>query len=110
MKEKFSENIYVKHKYLNFIKSQEYPKNPFKNKVGQLKRFYIPLCKIIFNDFKKNNCTRIIGLSGSQGSGKSTISKILSIILKEKYKLNTTTLSIDDFYKTFKDRKKMSKR
>ncbi len=110
MKEKFSENIYVKHKYLNFIKSQEYPKNPFKNKVGQLKRFYIPLCKIIFNDFKKNNCTRIIGLSGSQGSGKSTISKILSIILKEKYKLNTTTLSIDDFYKTFKDRKKMSKK
>ncbi len=110
MKEKISETTNVKNKYLNFIKSQEFPKNPFKNKVDQLKRFYLPLSKIIYKDFAKNNCTRIIGLSGSQGSGKSTISKILKIILNEKYKLNTITLSIDDFYKTLKDRKKMSKK
>ena len=51
MKEKISETTNVKNKYLNFIKSQEFPKNPFKNKVDQLKRFYLPLSMIIYKDF-----------------------------------------------------------
>ena len=51
----------------------------------------------------------IIGLSGGQGSGKSTISNILKIILKENYNLETVIFSIDDFYKTLKQRKAMSK-
>ena len=49
-------------------------------------------------------------MSGGQGSGKSTISKILQIILEEKFNLKTTIFSIDDFYKTFKERKKMSQK
>ena len=60
--------------------------------------------------YLKNKTTRIIGLTGGQGSGKSTISKILKIILKTKFNLNTVVFSIDDFYKTLKDRKKMSKK
>ena len=47
-------------------------------------------------------------MTGGQGSGKSTISNILKIILKEGFKLKTVVFSIDDFYKTYKDRKKMS--
>ena len=51
----------------------------------------------------------MIGLSGGQGSGKSTIAQILSLILKLKYGLNTVIFSIDDFYKTLRERKKISK-
>ena len=51
-----------------------------------------------------------VGPTGSQGSGKSTISNILKIILKEGFKLNTIALSIDDFYKTLRERVKMSKK
>jgi len=49
-------------------------------------------------------------LAGGQGSGKTTISSILSIILKKYFKLNVFIISIDDFYKTRKDRKILSKK
>ena len=49
-------------------------------------------------------------MTGGQGSGKSTISNILKIILKEGFGLNTVIFSIDDFYKTLKERKKMSQK
>ena len=54
--------------------------------------------------------TKVIGLTGGQGTGKSTISNILKIILKEAYKLETVIFSIDDFYKTLNERKKISKK
>ena len=52
----------------------------------------------------------MIGLTGGQGTGKSTISNILKIILKEAYNLETVTFSIDDFYKTLDERKKCQKK
>ena len=97
----------VKKKYLNFLKSQEVLSEPFRDKEGQLNNFYIPMAQLIKKKYKKK--TSIIGLSGGQGSGKSTISKILKIILKEKYNLETVIFSIDDFYKTFNQRKAMAK-
>ncbi len=97
----------VKKKYLNFIKSQEALSEPFRDKESQLNDFYLPIAELIKKNCKKN--ISIIGLSGGQGSGKSTISKILKIILKEKYKLETAIFSIDDFYKTINQRKVMAK-
>ena len=38
---------------------------------------------MIYKNYIKNKKTKIIGLTGGQGSGKSTISNILKIILKE---------------------------
>ena len=52
----------------------------------------------------------MIGLAGGQGTGKTTISSILSLILTKFFKLNVFKVSIDDFYKTRKDRKFLSKR
>tara|TARA_X000001036_G_scaffold438761_1_gene487510 strand:+ start:2111 stop:3010 length:900 start_codon:yes stop_codon:yes gene_type:complete len=100
----------VEKKFLNFIKKQEVLGEPFLNKLDQLNNFYIPICDLIFKDFIKQKKTIIIGLSGGQGSGKSTIAAILKIILETKYSLNTINFSIDDFYKTFASRKKMSKK
>ena len=69
----------VKKKYLKFIKTQEVLSEPFRDKINQLKNFYIPISKMIVKNYKKNK-TIIIGLSGGQGSGKSTISNIIKII------------------------------
>ncbi len=100
----------VKKKYLEFLKTQEVLSEPFRDKIGQLNNFYMPISKMICDTYLKNKRTQIIGLSGSQGSGKSTISNILKIILKENFNLETVIFSIDDFYKTLRDRKIMSKK
>ena len=100
----------VKKKYLKFLSSQEVTSEPFRDKLGQLKKFYLPICKLIRDDYITKKKTKLIGLAGGQGTGKSTISNILKIILKEAYNLETVIFSIDDFYKTLKERKKMSKK
>ena len=99
----------VKKKYLNFLKSQEVMSEPFRDKLGQLNKYYLPISKMIKEEYQKKRKTKIIGLCGGQGTGKSTISNILKIILKEAYALETTIFSIDDFYKTLKERKVISK-
>jgi D-glycerate 3-kinase len=107
----FSKSGYqkIKKKYLKFISSQEVLSEPFRDKIGQLNNFYLPIGEMINKNFLINKKTKIIGLTGGQGSGKSTISNILKIILKEGYNLDTVIFSIDDFYKTLKERKIMSK-
>ena len=100
----------LKEKYLKFLKSQEVLSEPFRDKIGQLNNFYLPICKKINKKYFKSRKTKIIGLTGGQGTGKSTISNILKIILKEGFNLTTVVFSIDDFYKTLKERKKMSKK
>ncbi len=106
---KYSNPIRIRNSYLSFLKRQEVLGEPFYNKLGQLNNFYIPICDLIYKDYIKKNKTILIGLSGGQGSGKSTIAKIIKLILNIKYNFNTISFSIDDFYKTLKSRKKMSK-
>ncbi len=103
-------NNEVKKKYLRFIESQEILSEPFRDKLGQLNKFFLPISNKIFEHRINKNKTIIVGLTGGQGSGKSTISNILKIILKERFKLNTVIFSIDDFYKTLKERKMMAKK
>ena len=109
MKEQISGFLEVKKKYLKFIKSQEVLSEPFRDKLKQLNNFYLPISQAIYKNYLKNKKTRIIGLAGGQGSGKSTISQLLKIVLKTQFNLETVVFSIDDFYKTLNDRKKMSK-
>jgi len=100
----------VKKIYLKFLKSQEVLSEPFRDKISQLNNFYLPISDMIHKTYLKNKKTKVIGLTGGQGSGKSTISNILKIILKENFNLETVIFSIDDFYKTFKERERMSKK
>ena len=98
----------VKKDCFKFISLQETKKDKFKNKEKMIKSFLIP---VSFWISKKVNKKRplIIGLAGGQGSGKTTISSILTLILQKYFKLNVFKVSIDDFYKTRKDRNLLSK-
>ncbi len=49
-------------------------------------------------------------MSGGQGTGKTTISSLIKIILTKYFKLKVFRISIDDFYKTRKERIGLSKR
>ena len=92
-----------------FIKSQETPKDKFKNKEKMIRFFLVPICFWIATKVRKKN-PYIVGLAGGQGTGKTTISSILSIILRKCFKLNVFVISIDDFYKTRKERFLLSKK
>ena len=100
--------IKVKKDCLKFISSQETKRDKFKNKDKMIKSFLIP---VSFWISKRTNKKKplMIGLAGGQGSGKTTISSILTLILQKYFKLKVFKVSIDDFYKTRKDRKLLSK-
>ena len=108
LKKKFT-NILEKT-YLNFLVKQEVRSEPFHDKLGQLNKFYLPVCEKIYQDYKKNKKIKIIGLTGGQGAGKSTITQIIKLILEKKYNLSVVYFSIDDFYKTLSERIKLSKK
>ena len=99
----------VKKDCLKFIKSQETKADKFKNKERMIKSFLIPLC---FWISKKANIKKpyFVGLAGGQGTGKTTSSSLIEIILTKYFKLKVFRISIDDFYKTRKERISLSKR
>ena len=99
----------VKKDCLKFIKSQETKADKFKNKERMIKSFLIPLCFWI-NKKAKNKRPYFVGLAGGQGTGKTTISSLIRIILTKYFKLNVFRISIDDFYKTRKERMNLSKK
>ena len=92
-----------------FIKSQETAKEKFKNKEKMIKSFLVPISFWIASK-AKNKKPFIVGLGGGQGTGKTTITSIISIVLKKYFKLNVFKISIDDFYKTKKERTLLSKK
>ncbi len=94
---------------LKFIKSQETSKDKFKNKEKMIKSFLIPVSFWIASKANKSK-PYFVGLAGGQGTGKTTISSIVAIILRKYFKKNVFKISIDDFYKTRRERKNLSKK
>ena len=86
----------VKKDCLRFIKSQETSTEKFQGKERMLKLFLIPICFWIAGKIR-NKKPYFVGLAGGQGTGKY-------------FKLKVFKISIDDFYKTRKERNSLSKR
>ena len=99
----------LEQKYLYYLSTQELKSKPFRNKIEQLNNYYLPICEKIYQDYKKNKKIKIIGLTGGQGAGKSTITQVLRLILEIKYNLSVVCFSIDDFYKTSNERTSLAK-
>ena len=99
----------VKKDCFRFIKTQETKKEKFQNKEKMIKSFLIPVSFWIASKVK-NKKPFIVGLGGGQGAGKTTITSIISIVLKKYFKLSVFKISIDDFYKTRKERFLLSKK
>ena len=99
----------VKKDYFKFLNKEKIYKKSMSTHIKNLKEVYIPIAFWINNKYQKKEKTLLIGLSASQGSGKTTVASILSIILKVFFKRSICVISIDDFYKTLSDRNKMAK-
>ena len=99
----------VKKNCFKYLKSQETKTDKFKNKERMIKSFLIPLCFWISKKADKKR-PYFVGLAGGQGTGKTTISSLIKIILTRYFKLKVFKISIDDFYKTRKERLSLSNR
>jgi D-glycerate 3-kinase len=64
--------------------------------VNSFKSVYLPLAKWI--EVRHSSKPVIIGINGAQGSGKSTLCKLLQLILEKTFKKSVLHLSIDDLY------------
>ena len=93
-----------KNDYLNFLIKEKIFNQSKAVKIKSLKRIYIPISFWMEDKYKKKGKTLFLGLSGGQGSGKTTTAGIIKIILKKFFRRRVYVGSIDDFYKTFKNR------
>ncbi len=87
----------------DFIKQHRLP-GAFIDTIGE---HYLPLAQWI-NARRPANRTWIIGLNGAQGTGKSTLSEVLKIILEHDYSCNTAIISLDDLYLSRADRQTLA--
>lgn len=69
---------------------------------------YLPVAEEIrrLREIEKDNL--VVNFNGSQGSGKSTITAFLRLILIYQFNLNTVEISIDDFYHTHQKRQQLA--
>jgi len=69
----------------------------------QIKKFILPIIEFInYSPYNK------FLISGSQGIGKTTLLKIIEIILKKRFNKRILNLSLDDFYFDKKEREELA--
>jgi D-glycerate 3-kinase len=61
--------------------------------------YYLPLAEWVHRQHGGGRC-KVIGVSGAQGTGKTTLAELLQSLLSEAYGHRVVSLSIDDFYLT----------
>lgn len=68
---------------------------------------YLPLAQWL-NQLNQNG-QRLIGINGAQGSGKSTLCRLLALLLEHGFNKSVAVLSLDDFYLTRDQREALAK-
>lgn len=69
-----------------------------------LETLYLPLAAWLRAGRGADDGTRIVGVCGAQGSGKSTFCRLLGTVLAEAFDETPVALSIDDIYETHERR------
>ncbi len=71
--------------------------------VSDALRYFLPLAKVIAKKITQSNTPVVIGISGAQGTGKTTLNYLLSQLLTEQ-QFKIAQFSLDDFYLTKNER------
>lgn len=70
---------------------------------------FLPMIDKVLQKVATHQGTYVIGVSGCQGSGKSTLAEFLVLVIRRMTGLRCINLSIDDFYLTHAERRKLAK-
>ncbi len=74
-----------------------------------IERHWTPLAAWIAARAAEQGGPLVVGISGSQGSGKSTLCRMLEALLAGEHGLNAATLSLDDLYLTRRERAELAR-
>ncbi len=74
----------------------------------ELTDIYIPLAAALKKKTERHDGPLVIGVNGAQGAGKSTLCRLLQIVLEHGFDQHVTSFSIDDIYLTCAERKKLA--
>ncbi len=72
-----------------------------------LSRIYLPLAAALAKATGMQTAPLVVGINGAQGSGKTTLCSLLTVLLQSGFGLRVTTLSIDDLYQTRAERNRL---
>jgi len=70
--------------------------------VAVIADIYLPLSRILIDQV--GNKTLLVSINGAQGTGKSTLTHFLKLIIESELNARVATLSLDDFYHTRRQR------
>jgi len=70
--------------------------------------YYLPLAERITSWAENHKTPLVVGVNGAQGTGKSTMSKVLALALEQEHQLKCAIISIDDIYLTREERAQLA--
>lgn len=71
--------------------------------------FYLPLADQMMAWKSQQSAPLVVGINGAQGTGKSTLSKVVAVALEKEHQCQTAVVSIDDIYHTKATRAELAK-
>ena len=74
-----------------------------------LRAMYLPLAAWLEQARGRAGRALVVGLTGGQGSGKSTVGALLAAVLREGFGAQAAVLSVDDLYLTHADRQRLGR-
>jgi D-glycerate 3-kinase len=76
---------------------------------SMLTSFHLPLAAWLAKACKGGDHPLVVGINGAQGAGKSTLCRLLQIILQREFGLRVVGFSIDDLYLTRAEREDLAR-
>lgn len=73
---------------------------------ANIDNIYLPLSRIILDEIQQRPI--LVSINGTQGSGKSTMTRFLKDILEEELQTDVAVMSLDDFYLRRDDRVRLA--
>ncbi|MEY4642682.1 MAG: hypothetical protein RLZZ227_2676 [Pseudomonadota bacterium] len=77
--------------------------------LASVEQWFLPLAHDIQQRVAHSEHALLVGVSGCQGSGKTTLAQLLVVMLHELLGLKCINLSIDDFYLTYAERQDLAR-
>jgi D-glycerate 3-kinase len=96
---------HLEQRLKQFLQSERLPRGY----LTAVERYFRPLAAELAGRAAGRATPLVVGIQGGQGTGKSTLAKLLGVLLQGEFGLAVAELSIDDFYLTRDQRRQLGR-